>query len=200
MDAALLVPGDLVLLGAGGAVPADCVILDSQIDVDQAALTGESLPVTMFKGDSVKMGSTVVRGEVDAVVEATGANTFFGRTASLLSGPTEHSNLEKLLMRIMIVLVVLSLALCGIAFGYLLGRGEKVREALSFTVVLLVASIPIAIEIVCTTTLALGSRELSQDGAIVSRLAAIEDMAGACVRAWVWLVGWLFRDSSIEPS
>ena len=162
----------------------------AQIDVDQAALTGESLPVTMFKGDSCKMGSTVVRGEVEATVEATGANTFFGRTASLLRARTEHSNLEKLLMRIMIVLVVLSMALCGIAFGYLLGRGEKVREALSFTVVLLVASIPIAIEIVCTTTLALGSRELSQDGAIVSRLAAIEDMAGVwCVRAG--LVGWL---------
>jgi len=209
MDAALLVPGDLVLLGAGGAVPADCVIKESQIDVDQAALTGESLPVTMFKGDSCKMGSTVVRGEVEATVEATGANTFFGRTASLLGGGDEHSNLEKLLMRIMIVLVVLSLALCGIAFGYLLGRGEKVREALSFTVVLLVASIPIAIEIVCTTTLALGSRELSQDGAIVSRLAAIEDMAGACVRACVRGFGrvgvmcgcdWLVGDSSIEPS
>ena len=189
MDAALLVPGDLVLLGAGGAVPADCVVLDSQIDVDQAALTGESLPVTMFKGDSVKMGSTVVRGEVDAVVEATGANTFFGRTASLLGGGNEHSNLEKLLMRIMIVLVVLSLTLCFIAFGYLLGRGEKLREALSFTVVLLVASIPIAIEIVCTTTLALGSRELSRDGAIVSRLAAIEDMAGALCVCGVFVVG-----------
>ncbi|TFJ85011.1 hypothetical protein NSK_003435 [Nannochloropsis salina CCMP1776] len=181
MDAALLVPGDLVLLGSGGAVPADCVVMDSQIDVDQAALTGESLPVTMFKGDSVKMGSTVVRGEVEATVEATGANTFFGRTASLLSGGDEVSNLQKLLIRIMIILVVLSMALCGIAFGYLLGRGETVRDALSFTVVLLVASIPIAIEIVCTTTLALGSRELSKDGAIVSRLAAIEDMAGMSI-------------------
>lgn len=88
------------------------------------------------------------------------------------------SNLERMLIRIMMVLVVLSLTLCSIAFAYLLVHGEKVREALSFTVVLLVASIPIAIEIVCTTTLALGSRNLSADGAIVSRLAAIEDMAG----------------------
>jgi H+-transporting ATPase len=180
MDAALLVPGDLVLLGSGGAVPADCIVNDGTIDVDQAALTGESLPVTFYKGDSCKMGSTVVRGEVEGTVEATGANTFFGRTASLLSGPPEHSNLEKLLMRIMMVLVVLSMTLCGIAFGYLISSGEKVRDALSFTVVLLVASIPIAIEIVCTTTLALGSRELAHDGAIVSRLAAIEDMAGTC--------------------
>ncbi len=127
MDAALLVPGDLVLLGSGGAVPADCIVNDGTIDVDQAALTGESLPVTFYKGDSCKMGSTVVRGEVEGTVEATGANTFFGRTASLLGGEPESSNLEKLLMRIMFVLVVLSMALCGIAFGYLLSSGEKIR-------------------------------------------------------------------------
>ena len=127
------------------------------------------------------MGSTVVRGEVEGTVECTGANTFFGRTAALLQGGDESSNLDKLLMRIMVVLVFLSMSLCGIAFGYLLSSGEDVRNALSFTVVLLVASIPIAIEIVCTTTLALGSRELAKDGAIVSRLAAIEDMAGMSI-------------------
>ncbi|KAM3576605.1 hypothetical protein VYU27_001592 [Nannochloropsis oceanica] len=181
LDASYLVPGDLVLLGAGGAVPADCIVNHGNIDVDQAALTGESLPVTFYKGDSVKMGSTVVRGEVEGTVECTGANTFFGRTAALLQGGDESSNLDKLLMRIMIVLVFLSMSLCGIAFGYLLSSGEDVRNALSFTVVLLVASIPIAIEIVCTTTLALGSRELAKDGAIVSRLAAIEDMAGMSI-------------------
>jgi H+-transporting ATPase len=85
LDAALLVPGDLVLLGSGSAVPADCLINHGTIDVDQAALTGESLPVTMYEGDSAKMGSTVVRGEVEATVDATGSNTFFGKTASLLS-------------------------------------------------------------------------------------------------------------------
>ena len=84
IDAALLVPGDLVLLASGGAVPADCRVNHGQIDVDQAALTGESLPVTMYEKDSCKMGSTVVRGEVEGTVEFTGANTFFGKTAALL--------------------------------------------------------------------------------------------------------------------
>ena len=65
IDAALLVPGDTVMLGSGSAIPADCRVNNSEIDVDQAALTGESLPVTFYKGDSVKMGSTVVRGEVE---------------------------------------------------------------------------------------------------------------------------------------
>jgi H+-transporting ATPase len=58
MDATLLVPGDLVLLAAGAAVPADCIVNEGRIEVDQAALTGESLPVTMYKGDTPKMGST----------------------------------------------------------------------------------------------------------------------------------------------
>lgn len=135
----------------------------------------------------------------------------------LVQGPEEASNLQKMLIRIMVVLTIISLSLCLTAFIYLLTEGEAVRSALSFTVVLLVASIPVAIEIVspprthpsppihelrlpdfnttcmrvclcvcrgwqvCTTTLALGSRQLSKDGAIVSRLAAIEDMAGQSV-------------------
>ena len=66
------------------AIPADCRVNGSEIDVDQAALTGESLPVTFYKGDSCKMGSTVVRGEVEATVEFTGINTFYGKVASLL--------------------------------------------------------------------------------------------------------------------
>lgn len=84
IDASLVVPGDLVLLATGSAVPADCRINNGTIQVDQAALTGESVPVAMFRNDCCKMGSTVVRGEVEGTVEFTGANTFFGRTASLL--------------------------------------------------------------------------------------------------------------------
>lgn len=78
----------------------------------------------------------------------------------------------------MIVLVCLSLTMCTIVFVYLLYQGTTVTIDLSFTVVLLVASIPLAIEIVTTTTLALGSKELSKHGAIVARLSAIEDLAG----------------------
>jgi H+-transporting ATPase len=177
MEAALLVPGDTVLLASGSAIPADCRINHGDIDVDQSALTGESLPVTFYKNDSCKMGSTVVRGEVEATVEFTGANTFFGKTASLLQENHEPSHLQKILMTIMKVLVGLSLTLCIINFIYLLLNGETVKEALTFTIVLLVASIPLAIEIVTTTTLAIGSKKLVKSGAIVARLAAIEDLA-----------------------
>jgi magnesium-transporting ATPase (P-type) len=100
IDAALLVPGDTVMLGSGSAVPADCRVNHGEVDVDQAALTGESLPVTFYKNDSAKMGSTVVRGEVEATVEFTGPNTFFGKTASLLGNTNEYSNLQKTLIKV----------------------------------------------------------------------------------------------------
>ena len=105
---------------------------------------------------------------------------FFGKTAALLAATNEHSNLQKILIRIMIALVVVSTILCLIVFIYLIQHAPVV-EALSFTVVLMVASIPLAIEIVTTTTLALGSKELSHHGAIVARLAAIEDLAGMAI-------------------
>eukprot|EP00299_Pterocystis_sp_00344_P000394 c10114_g1_i1.p1 GENE.c10114_g1_i1~~c10114_g1_i1.p1 ORF type:complete len:930 (+),score=144.65 c10114_g1_i1:311-2791(+) len=178
INAVYVVPGDLVLLACGSTVPADSAVNQGQIDVDQAALTGESLPAKFFAGDVVKMGSTVVRGEVEATVDCTGKNTFFGKTASMLQQDNEISNLQRMLIKVMVVLVVVSCVLCIIVFAYLLSKHTHVREALSFTVVLLVASIPIAIEIVCTTTLALGSKQLAHHGAIVTRLAAIEDLAG----------------------
>ncbi len=84
MDASLLVPGDLISLGNGSAIPADCRINNGTIELDQSALTGESMPAVKFKNDPCQMGATVVRGEVEATVEFTGARTYFGRTASLL--------------------------------------------------------------------------------------------------------------------
>ncbi len=179
IDGTLVVPGDLCLLGAGSAVPADCIVNEGRLEVDQSALTGESLPVTMYKGDTPKMGSTITRGESEGTVEFTGANTFFGKTATLLQGDNGLGNLQRLLLKIMFVLVTISLVLCLTALFYLIfAKDVSFERALSFAVVLLVASIPIAIEIVSTTTLALGSRELSKYGAIVSRLQAIEEMAG----------------------
>jgi len=183
MDASMVVPGDCVLLASGANIPADCRINHGTIDVDQSTLTGESLPVTMVamlddpKAPKPKMGSTCVKGEVEATVEFTGEDTELGQAAKLLQGRKERSNMEKKLMQIMMVLLVVSTILCAIVLIFLLVNGETVTSALSFTVVLMVASIPLAIEIVCTTTLAVGSRTLSKDGAIVKRLTAIEAMA-----------------------
>ena len=98
IDAKFLVPTDCIALNAGAAVPADCKIISGNVDIDQAALTGESLPVTMQGGGEPKMGSTVVRGEVSAVVMYTGAHTFFGKTALLIQAASDtESNMQKVL-------------------------------------------------------------------------------------------------------
>merc|ERR1719298_76661 len=191
IDGTTVVPGDMVLLASGSAMPADCrvnvkerepgsEIPISQIDVDQAALTGESLPVTLYEGDKTLMGSTVVRGETEGTVEFTGSNTFFGKTAALLADTEELSNVQLLLISIVRNLTILSLVMCAVVLAYVMTI-VPFMEALSFVVVLMVASIPMAMEIVTTTTLALGSKELTKHGAIVTRLAAIEDMAGMAI-------------------
>ena len=180
--AAELVPGDRVALNAGAAVPADCRICEGQpIEVDQAALTGESLPVTMYPGDVAKMGSTVTRGEVDALVACTGKNTFFGKTAAMIQSVDEMGNFQKVLLKITFFLLCISALLVVIAMGYLIAMGEEFFHALAFGVVLLVASIPIAMQVVCTTTMALGSRKLADQKAIVARLSSIEQMASMTI-------------------
>merc|ERR1711912_138233 len=125
-------------------------------------------------------GSTVVRGETEGTVEYTGVNTFFGKTAALLASTEELSNVQLLLIMIVRNLTILSLAMCTIVLFYVM-TVVTFTEALSFAVVLMVASIPMAMEIVTTTTLALGSKELTKHGAVVTRLAAIEDMAGMAI-------------------
>jgi len=177
-DARLLVPGDLVELASGAAVPADCILNSGTIDTDESSMTGESLPVTLREREMAKMGGTVVRGETHATVVFTGKNTFFGKTASMLGDSNERSSLQKLIIKITVILCILAFILVLSAFGYLLYRGIHIKEAASFAVVVIVASIPMAIDIVTTTTLAIGSKQLSKFGAIVSRLAAIDDLAG----------------------
>eukprot|EP00808_Paulinella_micropora_P011379 g70085.t1 len=177
-DAALLVPGDVVMLGSGAAVPADCKICDgNSLGVNQSALTGESLPVTIRNDEMCKWGSTVETGEAVCLVVATGKDTFFGQTAALLTGPAEVSNLQKLLRKVMGVLVLLSFLVCIVIFIVII-INEDIKSTISFVVVVLVASIPFAMDVVVTSTLAMGSKSLANEGAIVTRLSAIEDLAG----------------------
>eukprot|EP00667_Euglena_gracilis_P001290 EG_transcript_1290 len=185
-DATKIVPGDLIELVVGAAVPADCILNHGEVEVDESAMTGESLPVTLNERQMAKMGGTIARGETEATVVYTGKDTFFGKTAAMLGGDKGRSSMQRLLLHIMIILVALSIVLCGICLIYLLvtnplgpeRKEDRVRNALSFFVVVLVSSVPMAIEIVCLTTLAVGARKMSKFGAIVSRLTAIEDMAG----------------------
>ncbi|SPQ97468.1 Plasma membrane ATPase [Plasmodiophora brassicae] len=181
INATLLVPGDLIALSAGSAVPADCEINTGIVSIDQSAMTGESMPVRMNPGHEAKMGSTVARGESEATVTATGMNTMYGKTAALLQvSDNRLGDLEKILLRIVLYLLVVAVIVVVITLTYILvvGGAGMFAQAISFNVVLLIASIPIAIQVVVTTILALGSRDLAAHDAITANLPAIERLAG----------------------
>merc|ERR1719298_32468 len=102
------------------ALPCLQIAASMSRSVDQAALTGESLPVTLYEGDKTLMGSTVVRGETEGTVEFTGVDTFFGKTAALLANTEELSNVQLLLISIIRNLTILSLVMCAVVLAYVM--------------------------------------------------------------------------------
>jgi len=173
--------GDVVKLILGKAVAADGSVLPTgqRIEVDESQLTGESLPKTVKAGEGVLMGSTVKSGESTMMAELTGKYTFFGKTAALLEQKEGKGHFETILQILLWVLVVLGVVVNLIIVIYLesLDPPPRFLSVLSFAVVLLIASIPIALRVVCVTTLALGCRVLSDQGAIVSKINAVEEIA-----------------------
>ena len=177
-----LVPGDVIRLCLGDIVPADARLLDGDpIQVDESALTGESLPATRQPGDAVYSGSIMRQGEICALVYATGENTYFGRTAQLVQQAHTVSHFQKAVLKIGNYLIVLALALVALIIGFALYRGDPILTTLQFALVLTVAAIPVAMPTVLSVTMAVGARLLAKKEAIVSRLVAIEELAGVDV-------------------
>ncbi|XP_013605547.1 PREDICTED: ATPase 7, plasma membrane-type [Brassica oleracea var. oleracea] len=180
IDAAELVPGDIVAIKLGDIIPADARLLEGDpLKIDQSALTGESLPVTKTPGSSVYSGSTCKQGEIEAVVIATGVHTFFGKAAHLVDSTTHVGHFQKVLSAIG------NFCICSIAVGMaieivviygLQQRGYRV--GIDNLLVLLIGGIPIAMPTVLSVTMAIGAHRLAQQGAITKRMTAIEEMAG----------------------
>jgi H+-transporting ATPase len=188
VDARTLVPGDIIRLYLGDVVPGDCKLIQGDyISIDQSALTGESLPVTKKSGQDAYSGSIVKQGEMVAVITATGGNTFFGRTAKLVAGAGNVSHFQRAVMKIGNFLIILALVLVMILVASRLFdmRGHYDRVALlrlaEIVLILLVASVPVAMPAVLSVTMALGARRLARSKAIVSRLESIEELAGVDV-------------------
>ena len=126
IQAKQLVPGDLIRLRLGDIIPADARLLKGDpVKVDQSALTGESLPVLHKTGDAVYGGSILKQGEMDALVYATGQDTYFGRTAHLVETSSEVSHFQRAVLRIGDYLILLALALMILILGVSLFRGDK---------------------------------------------------------------------------
>ena len=177
-----LVPGDVIHLRLGDIVPADARLLEGDpIEVDQSALTGESLPVTHQSGEAVFSGSIIRTGEIDALVYATGQNTYFGKTAQLVQGAQTASHFQRAVLKIGNYLIILAVTLVAVIITVALFRGDPILTTLQFALVLTVAAIPVAMPTVLSVTMAVGARLLARKEAIVTRLAAIEELAGVDV-------------------
>ncbi|HUI90295.1 MAG TPA: plasma-membrane proton-efflux P-type ATPase [Anaerolineales bacterium] len=172
-----LVPGDIIHLRVGDFVPADVTLLQGNLSADQSSLTGESLPVEVGNGQKAYAGSMVQRGEGDGSVIATGAQTFFGKTAELVRTAKTASHLESTILGIVRHLVALDVLLVGGVLAYSWLHSISFTDSIPFALILLVASVPVALPATFTLASALGARELAANGVLITRLTAIEEAA-----------------------
>jgi len=174
-----IVPGDIVKVHLGDIVPADIKLIEGDyVTADESSLTGESLPVDKKIGDIIYSGSTIQKGQMNGIVFATGMNTFFGRAAGLVSEVSPKSHLQKAVITIGDYLIVLDLIMVTLIFIAGLIRNESFFDILGFALVLTIASIPVAQPAVLSVTLTVGAMAMAKKKAIVSKLTAIEEMAG----------------------
>ncbi len=179
LPARLLVPGDVVLIRLGNIVPADVRLVEGgYLSVDQSALTGESLPVDRKVGDTAYSGSIAKLGEMKAVVTATGMATYLGKTAHLVETAGTVSHFQRAVLRIGNFLIFCTLGLVALILVVALSRGDPLVQTILFALILTVAAIPVALPAVLSVTMAVGAERLARLKAIVSRLVAIEELAG----------------------
>ncbi|KAH8548886.1 plasma-membrane proton-efflux P-type ATPase [Umbelopsis sp. PMI_123] len=195
IDVVELVPGDIIVLRLGDIIPADARLLgigvtgeatEGDLQIDQSALTGESLPVSKNKGHTVYSSSIVKQGQQLAIVTKTGENTFIGRAANLIAITTEEGHFQKIIAKIGNVLIWSTIVLVIIIFVYQMvhfrgtpaGNWKKVLEN---CLVLTVAAIPVGLPTVMSVTMALGAKQLAKKQVIVKRLTAVEEMASVSV-------------------
>ena len=177
--ASQLVPGDVVALKIGDVTPADLKLVSGDyLSADQSALTGESLPVDKKIGDAAYSGSIIKLGAMTGIVTATGTKTYFGRTAQLVQTAVTRSHFQRAVLRIGNFLIMSTIALVALILVVAIYRQEPFLETLQFCLILTVAAIPVALPAVLSVTMAIGAERLARMRAVVSRLVAIEELAG----------------------
>ena len=172
-----LVPGDVVRLRSGDIIPADLRILSGALVIDQSALTGESLTVDKSAGDMISSGSIIRQGEGNAVVILTGNRTLFGRTTELVQLAQPKLHIEAVVARLVRWLFMILTVLLGFVTVISLLRGLPMIDILPLMLVLLMSAVPVALPVMFTISMAMGSRELAKLGVLVTRLSAAEDAA-----------------------
>ncbi|WP_200958145.1 cation-translocating P-type ATPase [Nocardioides sp. Soil805] len=185
-----LVPGDVVLLGEGDVVPADCELLEAaSVLVDESALTGESVAVGKgvphgeAVGDVLSSGTVVVKGRAVARVTETGASSSWGRIVALMDTRVQPTPLQLRLAELGRTLALVAVALCALVLVLGLARGEPLEPMLVTAVSLAVAAVPESLPAVVTFSLALGARRMVARNAVVRRLPAVETLGSVTVLA-----------------
>ncbi|WP_457665894.1 HAD-IC family P-type ATPase, partial [Thiolapillus sp.] len=182
LPAAELVPGDIVKIKIGDIVPADIKLLSGGdfLQIDQSALTGESLPVNKKPGEEAYANTVIKQGEMIAVVTGTGLNTYFGKTVGLVAKAQMEgrSHFKRMVIKVGNFLILLTLLMIAAIIYLGIHRGEPITELLIFSLVLTISAIPVAMPAVLTVTMAIGATALAKKQAVVSRLDAIEELAG----------------------
>jgi plasma-membrane proton-efflux P-type ATPase len=172
-----LVPGDIVRVRPGDIIPADVKLLTGGLSVDQSALTGESKDADKKPGEVLSSGSVVRRGEGNGVVILTGAKTYFGRTTQLVQEARPKLHIEAVVSKVVRWLFVIVGALLCVVVVLSLIRGAPLIEMVPLMLVLLMSAVPVALPVMFTVSMAVGSKELAKRGVLVTRLSAAEDAA-----------------------
>ena len=172
-----LVPGDIVRVRPGDIVPADVKLLTGSLSVDQSALTGESRDVARAPAEVLSSGSIVRRGEGNGVVMLTGAKTYFGRTTELVQEARPKLHIEAVVANVVRWLFVIVGAVLAVVIVMSLIRGAPLIEMVPLMLVLLMSAVPVALPVMFTVSMAVGSKELAKRGVLVTRLSAAEDAA-----------------------
>ncbi|MFM9939367.1 MAG: HAD-IC family P-type ATPase, partial [Hyphomicrobiaceae bacterium] len=177
MPARELVPGDIVRVRSGDIIPADVKLLTGALSVDQSALTGESKDVKKEPGDMLSSGSVVRRGEGNGVVMLIGSKTYFGRTTELVQAARPKLHIEAIVSKVVRWLFIIVGAQLSVVFVLSLVRGVPLIEMIPLILVLLMSAVPVALPVMFTISMAIGSKELAKRGVLVTRLSAAEDAA-----------------------
>ncbi|KAI9796412.1 MAG: plasma membrane H+-ATPase [Piccolia ochrophora] len=181
VEAPEVVPGDILQIEDGTIIPADGRIVteDAFLQVDQSAITGESLAVDKHKGDQCYASSAVKRGEAFMVITATGDNTFVGRAAALVNaasaGSGHFTEVLNGIGTVLLILVIFTLLVVWVSSFY---RSNPIKKILEFTLAITIIGVPVGLPAVVTTTMAVGAAYLAKKKAIVQKLSAIESLAG----------------------
>jgi H+-transporting ATPase len=175
--AADLVPGDIVQVSLGEVVPADVLIVDGSLLLDQSMLTGESIPIEMESGKTAFAGGLVRRGAAIARVTATGTRTYFGRTAELVSVAHIDSAEQKAVLSVVRNLTVINFVIVAGLVAYAFAVRISFEQILLLVLTALLSAVPVALPATFTLAAALGARTLALKGVLLTRLSSLNEAA-----------------------